>query len=155
MKPRADSVTRSRELVTTAVPSGHCAKKDATLKAPMSADPANEPLADDFLMEVPRQLWKFHQVADWMQVSERTVQRWVAEGRLQAVRLSEGCVRFDPRKVVALADEPAVDLVPPPAPSGPTRAPRLRPVRARRPKAPAAPAARSFREQVKAARATG
>lgn len=118
----------------------------------MSADPATEPLADDFLMEVPRQLWTYRQVADWMQVSVRTVERMVAEGRLQAVKLSEGCVRFDPRKVVALADEPAVGLVPPPDPPAPSTSPRLRPVRARRQKAPAAPAARSFREQLKAAR---
>ena len=83
MKPPADSVTRSRELATGGVSSGHCAKKDAILKPPMSADPATEPLADDFLMEVPRQLWTYRQVADWMQVSVRTVERMVAEGRLQ------------------------------------------------------------------------
>lgn len=119
----------------------------------MSAVPNTEPLTDDFLMEVPRQLWNYGQVADWMQVSVRTVERMVAEGRLQAIRLSEGCVRFDPRKVVALADEPAVGLVPPPAPPAPSASPRRRPVRARRPKA--APAATgSFREQVKAARAS-
>ena len=32
-------------------------------------------------------------------VSDRTVRRWIAEGRLKAVRLSERCIRIDSAEV--------------------------------------------------------
>jgi excisionase family DNA binding protein len=39
------------------------------------------------------------QVAKRLNVSERTVTRYVSEGRLPAVRLSPRAVRFDPESV--------------------------------------------------------
>lgn len=38
-------------------------------------------------------------LAEDLGVSDRTVRRWISEGRLKAVRLSERCIRIDTAEV--------------------------------------------------------
>jgi excisionase family DNA binding protein len=42
------------------------------------------------------------QVAELLAVSERTIRRWISEGRLAAYALSPGCLRFDEREILGV-----------------------------------------------------
>lgn len=50
-------------------------------------------------------LLTIHDVAERLNVSERTVRAWVAAGRLAVVRLGPRCVRIEPDEVERLVME--------------------------------------------------
>lgn len=59
---------------------------------------------NDGSMESHQLLLAYH-VAQVLQVDESTVRRWAAEGRLPAIRLGPGAVRFDPDEIERWLEE--------------------------------------------------
>jgi excisionase family DNA binding protein len=80
------------------------------------------------------------EVADYLRVSEKTVERLTRAGRLAPIRLLPGCVRYDPEAVMALVDS-STHPGPPPAAPALRAASRRQSWRSR----PAAPATGSVR----------
>jgi excisionase family DNA binding protein len=55
----------------------------------------------ELLIETERQAWfTADSLAAYLQVSDRMIRKWVAEGRLRSYKL-DGCRRFDPADVDA------------------------------------------------------
>jgi excisionase family DNA binding protein len=53
----------------------------------------------------PTRLLRIPEVAERLRVSRRTVQAWIASGRLRVVRLGRRCVRVDPAELARFLGE--------------------------------------------------
>jgi excisionase family DNA binding protein len=51
---------------------------------------------------MPTGLLTIHDVAEIFEVSDETVRRWVADGRLRHIRLPSGGIRFEPEDIEAI-----------------------------------------------------
>jgi excisionase family DNA binding protein len=52
----------------------------------------------------PPHLLRIPEVAEHLGVSRRTVQAWIASGRLRVVRLGRRCVRIDPAELARFVE---------------------------------------------------
>jgi excisionase family DNA binding protein len=74
------------------------ARRIVTQADPARAEPVREKEFMDSRLALDKPLLTVSDVAQLFQVHERTVRRWVGEGKLTCVQV-EGCVRFDPDDV--------------------------------------------------------
>lgn len=50
--------------------------------------------------EITEKLMTVYDVAEWIQVQPQTIRKWVREGKLSCLRLSNNVVRFEKQQVL-------------------------------------------------------